>query len=127
MVIFSNYVTITDLETFSKIPTKVYDGISNINKNYEDLVWLSITYQYNLLSELIYSLYTDELELCHKRIGNMLRRIIITGRSPILEGGGGRNRILGESAKYILYNLLTELYSIIIFRRNTSIVITNRE
>lgn len=125
MVTFSNTVVVTDLETFvNTLPTKEHDGLSDISKKYEDLVWYGITNQYNLLLVHIYSLYTDELELCFYRVEKLLKKILKDGKSPILEGGGGRNKILGPQFKSILYNLLIIVQSILNFRKQTSITIT---
>ena len=116
---FSNTVTETDLETYCNVvKMKTHDGLSDISKKYENLVWLFITNQYNTFLRYVYGLYTDELEICLQNVIELLKRILNTGKSPILNGGGGRNRILGLNYKNSLYSLIIQLQSIIRFRTN---------
>ena len=121
---FSNVVTVTDLETFvNTVPMKNHNGLVDINKKYENLVWYSVTFQYTQFLEYIYSLYTDELEICFQKTSELLQRIIVNGRSPILDRGGGRNRILGAPYKPILYNLILTLQSIISVRKQVITIV----
>lgn len=122
---FSNTVMITDLETFSTIvPMKTHDGLSVENKQFEDLIWLTITHDFLLWLELTFYLDTAELEIYKEKTINLLKRIMANGKGPILEGGGGQNRVLGPQFKHILYELVLRLQNIIEFRKNTYLTFT---
>lgn len=101
------------------IPMKQHDGLRPEHKQFEDLVWYGITFQYNKRIDLICQLSTEELNSASERVLNLIKRLTKLGKSPILENGGGRNRILNTRFNPILFNLVTELQSIIQFRRET--------
>lgn len=118
---FSNTVTVTDLESFSKvvIPMKTHDGLSTESRQFENLIWLTITHDFLLWLELTFYLDTVELINYKEKTIRLLKRIMTNGKGPILESGGGRNRILGPNSKPILYELVIRLQNLIEFRKST--------
>lgn len=94
-------------------PMKTHDGIHILNQKFQYLIILYLNNKFIDVLLFLEILTSGELELFQSKIGKLIKNIFTTGRTPILEKGGGLNKIISVPAEKSLYDLIGLLGSII--------------
>ena len=98
--------------------TKTHDGMYKDTKLFDNIVIMWINNQFYHFLSLLERLNSTEINDMKELIVDLVNRIKLNGRSPIIYGGGGSNCILNKNGIQSLYNLYIALDSIINVRKN---------
>ena len=109
------------IESVRDEKTKTYDGLSPLYKIYQDLLLCWLTNSHQFMSKFNH-ISTTNLRIMIYLLSNLIWRIKMRNRAPILSKGGGKNIILNNSNLSQLINLRILLNSIRLDRNQTIII-----